>query len=63
MSKGKVKVSYLVRWLDDERVGVMPSSAVKNDEKAYVGSFVEFRWGKSFYDAEILKISRKLPSQ
>jgi len=62
MPKRKVKMSYLVRWLDDEQEGVMPSSALKNDEKAYVGSFVEFHWGKSFYNAEILKISRKLPS-
>lgn len=48
MSKGKVKMSYLVRWLDDEQVGVMPSSALENDEKAYVGSFVEFHWGSPF---------------
>ena len=49
----------LVRWLDDESVGVMPISAVKTNanNSVYVGAFVEVKWGRGY--AEILKLSGK----
>jgi hypothetical protein len=36
----------LVRWLEDESVGVMPLSAVKKDSNACVGAIVEMKFKK-----------------
>ena len=47
----------LVRWLEDERVGVMPVSAAKPGLKPYVGAFVNVKWMRGYYEAEILCIS------
>ena len=51
----------LVRWTEDEAVGVMPISMVMQDYTPYAGAIVKMRWrGKKLYDAEILKILGKL---
>lgn len=63
MAKGgsSSKKFVLVRWMEDETVGVMPISAVMEDYTPYSGAIVKMRWrGKKLYDAEILKISGKL---
>ena len=66
MAKGtgsSSKQFALVRWTEDEKVGVMPISAVVKDYTPYVGAIVKMRWrGKKLYEAEILKISGKLSS-
>ena len=50
----------LVRWLEDETVGVMPLSSVKKGYNPFAGATVKMKWrGKREYEAEILKISRK----
>ena len=46
----------LVRWLEDESVGVMPLSSSKTPD-VYVGKMTEFKYCGKYYDAEILKIS------
>ena len=50
----------LVRWIEDDTVGVMPLSAVEGkDCMPCVGATVDMRWrGKKTYEAEILRISR-----
>lgn len=56
MSKKKV----LVRWLEDETVGVMPISAIAKEDKGinvFPGAIAKIKWKKLFYDAEILKVS------
>ena len=50
----------LVRWVEEESVGVMPLSAVKKNSNIFVGAIVEMKFKKAFYDAEVLKISGKL---
>ena len=57
--KQKKSHFILVRWLQDETVGVMPQSAVHKDAQSstYVGSMVQVKYGRKFYDAEILKIA------
>ncbi len=62
--KNKTSIStfkyLLVRWLEEDAVGIMPSSAVHKEDKATVGAIVRMKWkGKTFYDAEILKMSSK----
>lgn len=58
---GSRKQFALVRWTEDEMVGVMPISAVMKDYTPYVGAVVKMKWrGKKAYEAEILKISGKL---
>lgn len=48
----------LVRWVDEESVGVMPTKVARNPEELYVGCLTEMRWkGKKFYDVEVLKLS------
>ena len=51
----------LVRWVEDDTVGIMAISAATNESKSkpYVGAVVNMRWrGKKTYEAEILRISR-----
>ena len=53
----------LVRWVEDDQVGVMPVSSVSKDYKPRVGVMVDMPVGKERqhrYKAEILKISSKL---
>lgn len=53
----------LVRWVEEESVGVMPSTAVHKEDKAkaIIGDIVRLKWsGKQYYDAEILKTSGEL---
>lgn len=49
----------LVRWLEEESVGVMPISSAQNPEELYVGCMTKMKWtrGKKLYDVEILKLS------
>ena len=55
-----VKEFVLVRWLDEDQIGVMPMSAIVKDKAVYVGAVVEIKWKpREVYDAEILKISSK----
>ena len=50
----------LVRWIIDDRVGVMPVSSVDKNCKPRVGVTVDVKWkGKEKFQAEILKISRE----
>ena len=34
----------LVRWIEDDTVGVMPLSAVNNESRPYAGDIVDMRW-------------------
>ena len=54
-----LKKFAVVRWVDEESVGVMPLSAVRSGQKPYVGSFVEMKYQSKYYEAEILKIDSK----
>ena len=58
---GTQKKFALVRWLDEEQIGVMPVSAAPNVESMFVGSITQMKWnkGKKLYDVEILKVSCK----
>ncbi|XP_019860258.1 PREDICTED: uncharacterized protein LOC100637058 isoform X2 [Amphimedon queenslandica] len=52
------KSFMLVRWLEDEKVGVMPVSAAKTGVKPYVGAYIDVKWTRGkYYEAEILRIS------
>ena len=54
----KKKKFVFVDWLDDNSVGVMPTSAIKRGQKVGVGKICLLRWGKGeFYDAKLLKFS------
>lgn len=55
--RSKEKLFILVRWLVDETVGVMPLTALHRDCRAHVGAVVEVKYGRKFYQAEVLKIS------
>lgn len=41
-------VFFLVRWLTDESVGVIPESAVKRGQDKFVGSFVNAKLHANF---------------
>ena len=49
----------LVRWIDEDMIGVMPALAVVKGYTAYVGAVVRLKWnrGRETYDTEILKMS------
>ena len=47
----------LVRWLEDENVGVVPVSAVHADSRVYVGALAKVKYDRKFYDAELLQTS------
>ena len=47
----------LVRWIVDESVTVMPLSTLKKGYEAVVGNVVEMKFGRIYYEAEILRIS------
>ena len=49
----------LVRWLQDETVGVVPQSTVHKDDqrRVYVGSSLRVKYGRKFYEGEILQMS------
>lgn len=47
----------LVRWLEDESVGVVPVSAVHADSRVYVGALAKVKYGRKFFDAELLQTS------
>ena len=54
----------LVRWVEDDTVGIMPLTAVVAGTNCTsmpcVGAVVDMRWrGRKTYEAEILRISRK----
>lgn len=52
---------YLVRWIAEESIGIMPSSSLHNEDNEAVGAVVRLKWSsKQYYDAEILKISGKI---
>ena len=54
----KKKKFVFVDWLDDNSVGVMPTSAIKKGQKVGIGEICLLRWGKGkFYDAKLLKFS------
>ena len=54
---GTQKTFALVRWLDEEQIGVMPVFAASNIETVFVGSITQIKCnkGKKLYDLEILK--------
>ena len=49
----------LVKWLEDESMGVMPLSAAKvGAADLFAGMKTKMKWnGKKWYDVQILKIS------
>ena len=49
----------LVRWLKDEQVGVMPTNATHSEDEIKVKNDVRVKWGKSYYEAQILCLSGK----
>ena len=56
------KKFVLVRWVEEDSVGVMPIAAAPNSKDIYVGCFTKMTWtpkGKKLYDVEVLKISGK----
>ncbi len=53
------KVFLLVRWLEDETVGVFPVTAVKKGQGYYVGACIDTKYKKKLYHSEVLKISGK----
>ena len=58
------KQYILVRWLEDESVGIMPISAVHKDSQAqtHVGAVVDIKFGRRYYTGEILQISGEFGS-
>ena len=58
-SNSDSKEYVLVRWIEDESVGVMPLSAVAKGYSPSPGATIRMKWrGKKEYEAEVLKISR-----
>ena len=54
----KKKKFVFVDWLEDDSVGVMPTSAIQKGQKVGIGEICVLRWGKGeFYDAKLLKFS------
>ena len=52
----------LVRWLEEESIGVMPVRSIHEDDhdRVFVGAFVRVKWTTNkYYDTEILKLSGK----
>lgn len=47
----------LVRWLEEESVGVMPLSAVRSGQKTFVSAIVQMKYQGRYYEAQILEIS------
>lgn len=45
----------LVRWIEDNTIGVMLLSAVTNESRPCAGDVVAMKWRKT-YESEILKI-------
>lgn len=43
------KSFMLVRWLEDEKVGIMPVSAAKTGAKPYVGAYIDVKWMRGKY--------------
>ena len=49
---------FLVRWLEDESVTVLPIGTLKAGvEAAFVGNVTDIKFGKKYYEGEILRIS------
>ena len=57
---GEKKKFVFVNWLEDDSVGVMPTSAIKKGQKVGIDQICLVRWGKGkFCDAKLLKFSGK----
>lgn len=61
LNKMPRRLFLLVRWLEDETVGVTLSTAanVDGDDQLTVGAVLPIKFDSKFYQAEILKISRE----
>ena len=57
------KQYILVRWLEDETVGIMPISAVHKDSQGltHVGAVVDIKFGQRYYTGEIYRYLVSLP--
>ena len=55
----KMPTFVLVRWVEDNSIGVMPVSAAEKGTRLFPGLTTSMKWRKKKYEAEILKISRK----
>ena len=56
------KSYLLLRWIEDERVGIVPSSSVHSEDtqRVYPGAIgVRVMFGKKYFEAQILKIDGK----
>ena len=49
----------LVCWIEEDSIGVMPSSSIKKGKVPVVGSIAEFKYRTKFYEAEVLRNSSK----
>ena len=47
----------LVRWIEDETLSIRPSSAVSKGINASVGALGDIKFGRVYYQGEILAIS------
>lgn len=59
-AKGKALKFCLLRWLDGEEVGVVPSTSIRPGQECYCGAVGEFKWQSKYYEAEVLKVSGKI---
>ena len=57
--KGAEKKFCLLRWIEDETVSVLPTTAAKTGQNLYPGVYAEFKWLRTVYEAEVLRISGK----
>lgn len=57
--KSKKKVC-LVKWIEEDSVGIVPLDHIQKGQRADVGAVAEFKYLKKYYDAEVLKVSGKL---
>ena len=52
----KKKKFVFVDWLEDNSVGVMPTTAIQKGQKVGIGEICVLRWRRGeFYDAKLLK--------
>ena len=48
---------FLVRWLEDESVTALPIGTLKAGvEAAFFGNVTDIKFGKKYYEGEILRI-------
>jgi len=51
------KSYLLMRWVEDESLSIISSTAARSADKLYVGATGDFKWSGRFYNGEVLGIS------